>query len=97
MLKRGWTEDQMNNTFRNPFTTRPATDRTTGDEFEPATAFYNEDGTHVIVNNQNNNVVQVSNNSQVKSGDWVPDSSIEDPYVPGVYEGPIEPEILFFE
>ncbi|MCL2413110.1 MAG: hypothetical protein FWC98_03120, partial [Bacteroidales bacterium] len=48
MARRGWTERAINNTVNNPYTTRVATNRATG---QPATTFYTRDGAYVVRDN----------------------------------------------
>lgn len=83
---RGWTTEDINNIYSNPYTTRVATDKATGD---PATAYYNEEGNYISVNNVTKEVIQVSNKNDLT---WKPDSTIEDPYTPP--SPTLEPEII---
>ena len=76
MSQRGWTEDTVRSTVNNPHTTRSATNRATGNS---ATAFFNRDGSHVIVDNTTREIVQVSNRFDLN---WIPDSSIISPFRP---------------
>ncbi|KAA3609493.1 MAG: hypothetical protein DWQ01_09170 [Planctomycetota bacterium] len=78
LARRGWTREAINDTVNNPFTTRAATNRATGN---PATAFFREDGSHVIRDNVTGDLVQMSD--RTNPSNWVPDSSIVNPYVPG--------------
>ena len=73
---RGWNNDSIANTINNPFTTRAATNRTTGNA---ATAFYNKNGSYVIRDNVTGKVVQVSN---MNASNWAPDPSIINPFLP---------------
>ncbi|MCL2286761.1 MAG: hypothetical protein FWC32_10425, partial [Firmicutes bacterium] len=75
MARRGWNESSVINTIRNPHTTREAFNRATNN---PATAFFNKDGSHVIVDNITREVIQISN----RLGEWIPDSSIINPFIP---------------
>ena len=46
---------------------------------KPAVAFYNKDGGYVVVDEATKEVIQIGS---VKSKNWIPDSSIIDPYIP---------------
>ena len=76
MVARGWTNDSVKGTVSDYYTTRSATNRATGN---PATVYYNKDGSYIIVDNVTNEVVQVSNKFD---SNWAPDSSIINPYLP---------------
>jgi len=76
MQTRGWTEAAIRNTVNNPYTTRSAINRATGND---ATAFFNLDGSHVIIDNITREVVQISNRFDPA---WIPDSSIINPFIP---------------
>ena len=73
---RGWTYDDVSNTVNNAFTTRKSINRATGN---PATVYYNKDGSHVIIDDNTNEVVQVSNKFDPN---WIPDPNIINPYIP---------------
>ena len=75
MRKRGWTKEDIQKTVDNPHQTARAIDRTSGDE--PATAYFDENGNYVVVNDHTGNVVQVSDKIDP---DWQRDSSF-------VYDG----------
>ncbi|MCH5258665.1 MAG: hypothetical protein J1F18_02870 [Lachnospiraceae bacterium] len=77
MSSRGWTEELIRDTVDNPFTTRGSINKATGNA---ATVFYTEQGSYVIVDNVTNEIVQISDN--INPLDWIPDSSIENPYKP---------------
>jgi len=77
--KRGWTTESVQNTVDNPFTTRAALNKANGN---PATAYYNKDGTYVSVENGTGNILQVTNNARVQDGTWLPDNTIINPYTP---------------
>ena len=77
MSNRGWTEATVRQTVHNPHIMRPATNRTTTPS-TPATAFFNRDGSHVIIDNHTRAVIQVSDRTRA----WVPDSGIINPYIP---------------
>lgn len=77
MKSRGWTEELIRDTVDNPFTTRESINKATGNK---ATVFYTEQGSHVIVDNVTNAIVQISDN--INPLDWMPDKSIKNPYKP---------------
>ncbi|WP_156934293.1 colicin E5-related ribonuclease [Paenibacillus zanthoxyli] len=56
---------------------RQILNRTTGND---ATAYFNKDGSYVVVDNGTGKVVQISNKN---NPNWAPDKSIVDPYIPG--------------
>jgi len=74
--KRGWTWDSARDVVDNPYTTRAATNKATGN---PATAYYNRAGDYVVVDDVTGELVQASDVNDPK---WIPDSSIVDPYKP---------------
>jgi len=76
MSQRGWTQESVRTLVDNPHTTRAAVNRATGNS---ATAFFNSQGHHVIVDNITREVVQVSN---IFDPNWIPDSSIINPFIP---------------
>jgi len=76
MGKRGWTEEDVKDTVDEPHTTRDSENKANGDS---ATAYYNEDGTYVVVDDVTNEVIQVSNKNDPN---WAPDSAIQNPYSP---------------
>ncbi|MCL6457767.1 MAG: hypothetical protein K6T85_07155 [Gorillibacterium sp.] len=76
MDARRWTNDSVKGTVSDYYTTRSATNRATGN---PATVYYNKDGSYIIVDNVTNELVQVSNKID---SNWTPDSSIINPYLP---------------
>ncbi len=76
MNNRGWTKDSVTDTVDDAFTTRKAANRATGNS---ATVYYNKDGSHVIVDDITNEIVQVSDKFDVN---WKPDDSIINPYLP---------------
>lgn len=76
MAKRGWTKKDVQGTVDNPHTTRDSTNKANGND---ATAYYNEDGSYVVVDDETNEVIQVSDKNDPN---WIPDSSIENPYFP---------------
>jgi hypothetical protein len=76
LTKRGWTWDSIRNLTKNKFTTRVAVNKSNGN---PATAYFNEAGDYVVVDDITGDLVQLS---QFGDADWIPDSSIIDPYKP---------------
>ncbi len=76
MDKRGWTNQSINNTVQNPYRTSDALNKATGN---PATAYFNDDGSYVVVDNYTNAVIQISDRYDPN---WVPDSTIENPFTP---------------
>lgn len=78
MSKRGWTDSSINKTINEPYTTRLAINKTTPTR-NPATAYYNKDGSYVIRDNITGDIIQISKRGDVN---WIPDSSIVNPYIP---------------
>lgn len=76
MESRGWTEEDVKDTVENPYTERKSKNKATGND---ATAYYNEDGSYVVVDDVTNEVIQVSGKGDP---DWIPDNQIQDPYFP---------------
>ena len=76
MTNRGWTQDSVRDTVDNAYTTRKAVNKATGNT---ATVYYNKDGSHVIIDDITNEVVQVSDKFEPN---WIPDQSIINPYNP---------------
>ncbi|MBU5351368.1 hypothetical protein KQI74_03690 [Paenibacillus barcinonensis] len=76
MKKRGWTEDSIESTVNEPHETSEAENKANGKE---ATAYFNEDGSYVTVENESGLIIQVSNRNDP---DWEPDSTIKNPYSP---------------
>jgi len=77
MAKRGWTEESVRHAANNAYTTRSAVNKATGND---ATAFFNRDGSHVVIDNVTREVIQVSNKHDPN---WIPDISIINPFRPG--------------
>jgi serine/threonine protein kinase len=63
-------------TVYNPFTTRAAINRLTDN---PATAYFNRDGSYVVVDNVTSDMIQISNRLDPN---WIPDSYIVNPFRP---------------
>lgn len=76
LSRRGWTLDSINEVYSNPYTTRTAFDKATG---QSATAYYNRAGDYVVVNDITNELVQLS---EYGNAAWIPDSTIINPYKP---------------
>jgi len=76
MKKRGWYEEQVQKAYNQPYTTRKAIDKSTGDT---ATVFYPDKGmTHYIsVNDRTGEIIQFSDR---RATSWNPDDSIKNPY-----------------
>jgi len=77
MSQRGWTESTVRDTVSNPFTTRASTNLATGNS---ATAYYNQRGGYVIIDDVTNAVVQVGDN--INPSSWIPDPNIINPFIP---------------
>lgn len=73
MQARGWDEGSVQETIKNPHKTAQAIDRTSNNE--PATAYFNKEGHHVVRNDKTGRVVQVSNKNDPN---WKPDQSFKD-------------------
>ena len=76
MERRGWTMNSVESLIMSPYTTRSSINRATGNS---ATAYFDEYGNYVIVDDLTNEIVQVSDRNDPN---WIPDSSIKDPYRP---------------
>ncbi|HTW46261.1 MAG TPA: colicin E5-related ribonuclease [Acidobacteriaceae bacterium] len=77
MAKRGWTEQSVDQTISNPIHTSPSQNMAT---MNSATAYFNSDGSYVVVDDGTDEVVQVSNRND--PGSWEPDQRIVNPYRP---------------
>ena len=75
MDKRGWTSERISETIRNPHTTREAVNKANGN---PATAYYNAEGSYVVRDNITREILQMSDRLNLS---WIPDSSIIDPFL----------------
>lgn len=69
-------KSSINNTVKEPYTTREATNKANGND---ATAYFNEDGSYVVRDNKTGDIIQVSNRNDPS---WVPDDTITNPYIP---------------
>lgn len=76
MGRRGWTKELIHETVNNPFSTRVASNRATGNA---ATAYFQKNGSYIVKDNITNEVIQINNRLDTK---WVPDATIIDPYIP---------------
>jgi hypothetical protein len=76
MARRGWTKDLIETTRNSAYTTREAVNKSNNN---PATAYYNKDGSYIVVDNITKQVIQISDRLR----QWFADSTIKDPYVPG--------------
>jgi RHS repeat-associated protein len=76
MSKRGWTASDIDETIESPYTTRSATNKSNNN---PATAYFNKDGSYVVRDNESGDVIQISNRNDPN---WVPDQTIKNPYRP---------------
>ena len=76
MNSRGWTSKDMNNVIQDPYTTRAAVNKATGN---PTTAYYNQAGDYVVRDNVTGSIVQISHVGDIN---WIPDSTIVNPYRP---------------
>jgi hypothetical protein len=76
MEKRGWTKESIQNTVDESYTTRISKVYWNDNS---ATAYYNQDGSYVVIEDSTGNTVQISNRFDP---DWIPDPNIIDPYIP---------------
>ena len=76
LTKRGWTWDSAQAVVNKAYTTRPAVNKATGN---PATAFYNQAGDYIVVDDITGGLVQAS---EFGNRSWFPDSTIINPYKP---------------
>ena len=79
MVNRGWTEKEVSDLVDSPYAKRDSVNKANGNS---ATVYYNKDGSYVVVDNGTHEVIQVSGN-RTDPTQWIPDSSIIDPYIPG--------------
>jgi RHS repeat-associated protein len=73
---RGWDTASINDTILNPEATSPAVNKATGVD---ATAYFNSDGSYLVRDNSTGEIIQISNRNDPN---WIPDSSIVNPYTP---------------
>ena len=78
MGRRGWTESDVYSVYNNPFCTRPSVNRINNVN-NPATAYYNEAGDYIVVDDITLEVIQVSDRNDPY---WAPDRDIINPYIP---------------
>lgn len=76
---RGWNEEMLANTINNPYTTRTALNRYGSSAGSPATAYYNQSGSYVVVDDISGKIIQVSD---FFNPNWIPDASIINPFKP---------------
>ncbi len=76
---RGWNEEMLANTINNPYTTRTAFNRYGSSVGSPATAYYNQNGAYVVVDDISGKIIQVSD---FFNPNWIPDASIINPFKP---------------
>jgi RHS repeat-associated protein len=76
MDSRGWNSNSIQSTVDDPYATSSALNKATG---ENATAYYNADGSYVVRDNSTGQIIQISNKN---NSNWIPDSSIKNPYKP---------------
>lgn len=77
MSQRGWTKDIIQKTVDTPYTTRVSLNKATGN---PATVFYTQKGSYIIIDDITNAIVQISYN--INPSTWIPDPSIVNPFNP---------------
>ncbi|MCP5467926.1 MAG: hypothetical protein H7A32_01490 [Deltaproteobacteria bacterium] len=76
MQARGWTKKSIENTKDNPFAIREALNKANNNK---ATAYFNKDGSYIVVDQVDKSIIQVSNRLDPE---WIPDSSILNAYIP---------------
>ena len=76
LTSRGWDQTSINNIVNNPKHTSYAINRNTGGS---ATAYFDNTGNYIVRDDMTGDLVQMSNRNDP---DWIPDSSIRDPYIP---------------
>ncbi len=76
MVKRGWTTESIHFLINNPFTTRIASNRATGNA---ATAFFHADGSYIVRDDVTGVIVQISDRLDPN---WIPDATIINPFKP---------------
>ena len=74
MGERGWTEKTIANTQKSAIHTSKALNKATGN---PATAYFNADGSHVVVDDITKEIIQISDKNDLG---WIPDLTIQKPY-----------------
>lgn len=82
ITRRGWSQDTIDELVNNPYTTREAVNKATGNK---ATAYFRRDGHYVVRDDVTGNIVQMSDTKISVgngSGQWRPDDSIRNPYIP---------------
>jgi RHS repeat-associated protein len=76
LAQRGWSEEALMKLLDNPYTKRAAQNKATQNA---ATALFNKDGSHIVVDDVTKEIIQVSNRNDFG---WVPDQTIKNPYIP---------------
>ncbi len=74
MIKRGWTNELIEKTKKQPFTKREALNKANNNK---ATAYFNKDGSHIVVDDITKSIIQVSDRTR----SWAPDRTIVNPYI----------------
>jgi hypothetical protein len=77
LSRRGWSKNAIDEIVNNPFTTRRAMNKANGN---PATAYYNEDGSYAVRDDVTGALVQISDRTNPQH--WILDDTIVDPYIP---------------
>lgn len=73
MGKRGWTEDSIKDTVKNPSHVSEAANKANGN---PAEAYFDKEGNYVVQDKVTKEIIQVSNKNDPN---WVPDPTIKNP------------------
>lgn len=82
LSRRGWSQNTIDKLVNNPYTTRSSINKATGNN---ATAYFRKDGHYVVRDDVTGDVVQMSDTKVsvgTGPGQWAPDATIKDPYVP---------------
>ncbi len=74
--QRGWTQTRVQSVIDSPYHTSPAVNKA---NLNPATAFFDSNGSYIVRDNVTGNVLQVSNRLDLG---WIPDPTIVNPYIP---------------
>ncbi|SNR44703.1 colicin E5-related ribonuclease [Puniceibacterium sediminis] len=77
LTSRGWDQSSIDNVVNNPVHTSTATNRATENS---ATAYFDRGGNYIVRDDVTGDLVQMSNRNDPN---WIPDSTITDPYIPG--------------
>ncbi|HSH04926.1 MAG TPA: colicin E5-related ribonuclease [Anaerolineae bacterium] len=76
MDRRGWNTDSIDDVINSPTHTSTATNKANGNS---ATAYFDTDGSYVVRDDITGDIIQISDKTDPN---WVPDNTIENPYVP---------------